>query len=279
MNNEEQKYLKLLEDIITNGSNREDRTGVGTVGIFGSQLRFSLENNKVPMLTSKKLFARGVIEELLFFLRGETDTKKLEAKGVNIWKGNTSREFLDKRGLKDLAEGDMGPMYGHLWRNFNGVDQLKNVLHLLKTDPYSRRIVVTAYDPSLSSKSVLDPCHMTWQCYVNEGKLSLQFYQRSVDSGCGLPFNILSYAILAKILAKVSNLEPGELIFVGGDTHIYKNHVPQIMEQMFREPYPFPELYIDKQIQSIEDIEKLTYEDFRIENYRYHAQIKMEMAI
>ncbi len=279
MNQEENNYLELLKNILENGSIREDRTGVGTIGLFGTTLRFSLENNKIPMLTTKRMFARGVVEELLFFIRGETNTKKLEEKGVNIWKGNTSREFLNSRGLSYLPEGDMGPMYGYLWRNFNGVDQLKNALHLIKTDPYSRRIMVTAHDPSLSNKCCLDSCHVLFQFYVDKGKLSLQWYQRSCDMNLGIPFNILSYAILLRILAKASNLEPGELIFVGGDLHIYKNHINQVNTQILREPYPFPELYIDKNISSIEDIEKLKFEDFRIENYKHHPSIKAQMAI
>lgn len=279
MNKEEQSYLDLLNNILISGDDRLDRTGVGTKSIFGTSLRFSLENNKLPMLTTKKMFKKGVIEELLFFIRGETDSKKLEAKGVNIWKGNTSREFLDKRGLHHLQEGQMGPMYGHLWRNFNGVDQLKNALHLIKTDPSSRRIMVTAYDPSLSSKSVLDPCHLFFQFYVNKGKLSCQWLQRSVDYFLGASFNIMSYSILTHLMAKASGLKAGELIFVGGDTHLYKSHLEQAKEQISREPYEFPTIKIEKDISSIEDMEKLSLEDFVIEGYQSHPAIKAEMAI
>ncbi len=179
----EQDYLDLLKNILENGNIKEDRTGIGTKSIFGTRLSFSLKDNVLPLLTTKKMFTKGIIEELLFFIRGETNTKLLEEKGVNIWKGNTSREFLDKKGLHNLKEGDMGPMYGYLWRNFNGVDQLKNVIELIKNDPDSRRILVSAYDPSLSNKCVLDPCHMFFQFYVEDNAwLSLQWYQRSVDS-------------------------------------------------------------------------------------------------
>ena len=279
MNKEEQKYLDLLKEISDNGSERKDRTGIGTKGIFGTQLRFSLENNKIPMLTTKKIHIKSVVEELLFFLRGETDTKLLEAKGVNIWKGNTSREFLDKKGLGYLSEGSMGPMYGYLWRNFNGIDQLKNALSLIKKDPYSRRILVTAYDPSLSEKCVLDPCHMFYQFHVDNGKLNLQWYQRSVDCFLGLPFNILSYSLLCHMMAKASGLKAGELIFTGGDTHIYSNHFNQVKEQISREPYPFPSLTINKEISSIEDMEKLSLEDFVFNNYKHHPGIKADMAI
>lgn len=299
MNQEELQYLHLLATIL-NGSERTDRTGVGTFGIFGSQLRFSLENDKVPMLTTKKIFTKGVIEELLFFLRGETNTKKLEAAGVNIWKGNTTREFLDKRGLTDLPEGDMGKSYSFQYRNFggkitsnkydaskrppmnryaDGVDQISEALHLLKTDPYSRRIVVSAWNPKQLSEMALPPCHCFYQMYVDNGKLSLQWYQRSVDSFLGLPFNILSYAILTKLFAAAANLEPGELVFVGGDTHIYKNHVKQVLEQIVREPYPFPTMKIKKKIQTVEDMENLSFEDFVFENYQSHPLIKAPMAI
>jgi thymidylate synthase len=279
MNKEEQNYLNLLGDILANGSERTDRTQIGTYGLFGTQLRFSLENNVVPMLTTKRLFARGVVEELLFFLRGETDTKKLEAVGVNIWKGNTSREFLDKRGLYHYPEGEMGPMYGSQWRSFCGVDQLANTIDLLKKDPYSRRIVVSAYNPSVSHLTVLEPCHMFWQLYVDDGQLSCQFYMRSVDSFLGLPFNILSYAILTRIVAKTVGMQAKELIFVGGDTHAYRNHVKQVAEQISRVPYDFPTMTINAELNSVADIENLKYADFEFQGYQCHPAIKAEMAV
>lgn len=279
MNKEEDNYLKLLKAILEKGSEKKDRTGIGTKSLFGTRLRFSLENNTIPLLTTKKVFYRGVIEELLFFIRGETNTKLLEEKGVNIWKGNTSREFLDKKGLIDYPEGEIGPMYGSKWRNFHGVDQLKNALNLIKTDPDSRRIMVTAYDPSASKLSVLEPCHSFYQLYVEDGKLSCQYYQRSVDTFLGLPFNIASYAILTHLIAKATKLEANELIFIGGDTHIYNTHLDGVKEQILREPYAFPKLFINKDIETVEDMENLKYEDFQLNSYKHHATINAPMSI
>ena len=208
-NTEELQYIHLLENIINNGSERCDRTGVGTRSVFGTQLRFSLANNVMPVLTTKKIFIRGCVEELLFFINGKTNTKELEAKGVNIWKGNTTREFLNKRGLLDLPEGDMGKSYSFQWRNFggkiisgkyndhkkspmdryaDGVDQISSAFDLIKNDPYSRKIIVSAWNPKQSNDMALEPCHCLYQFYVDKGKLSLQWYQRSVDVGLGLPF-------------------------------------------------------------------------------------------
>lgn len=296
MNQEEQNYLDLVKHILENGNNKSDRTGIGTKSIFGAQLRFSLENGKIPLITTKKIFIKGVIEELLFFIRGERDTKKLESKGVNIWKGNTSREFLDKRGLSHYKEGDMGPMYGVLWRNFgqksscchcdfdgcqdgNGIDQLSNCLELIKTDPDSRRIIVTAHDPTVTKDSVLYCCHNYFQFYVNDGKLSCHFLMRSNDLILGAGFNFASYAILTHLMAKASGLKTGELIYSVGDVHVYNNTVEGVKLQLSREPYPFPTLKINKEISSIKDMESLEFSDFEIENYIHHPAIKMEMAI
>lgn len=300
MNLEESNYLELLKNILHNGSERKDRTGVGTKGIFGTQLRFSLENNKVPMLTTKKIYTKSVIEELLFFLRGDTDTNKLMDKGVNIWKGNTTREFLDKRGLTHLPDGYMGKGYGFQWRRFGenslnlddvvgegvdipytfkGVDQLAQVIETLKTNPTDRRIIMTAWNPQQLPEMALAPCHILCQFYVDGDNLSCQWYQRSVDTFLGLPFNITSYAILTHIMAKTVGLKAKELIFIGGDTHIYINHVDQVAEQISREPFPFPTIEINKELHLVEDIEKLQYEDFTIKNYQSHPAIKAIMAI
>lgn len=280
MNKEEQDYLHLMAQIINDGEEREDRTGIGTKSIFGTSLRFSLVNNTLPLLTTKKMYLKGIIEELLFFIRGETDTKKLEEKGVKIWSGNTSREFLDSRGLHLYPEGEMGPMYGYKWRNFNGVDQLKNAIELIKNSPNSRRIMITAYDPSASNLCVLDPCHMFFQFYVSKNKeLSCQFYMRSIDYFLGCPFNIASYSILTHIIAKATGLKPKELIFTGGDTHAYHNTFNQCAEQLTRHPYPFPKINIKKDIQTLEDIERLQFEDFELLEYQSHPAIKAVMSI
>lgn len=294
MNQEEINYLNLLDNILKNGQERKDRTGVGTIGIFGTQLRFSLENGKIPILTTKKMFVKGVIEELLFFLRGETNTKKLEEKGVNIWKGNTSREFLDSRGLSNLSEGDMGKGYGYQWRNFgkstvwadeegytivNGIDQVSEAIDTLKTNPDSRRIIISAWNPQQLNEMVLPPCHCLAQFYAINNELSCQFYQRSVDTFLGLPFNILSYAVFTHIIAKTVNMKPKEVIFVGGDTHCYLNHIKQVKEQISRIPFEFPKIQINKELNSIKDIEELQFEDFIIHNYQYHPTIKAKMAV
>jgi thymidylate synthase len=299
MNEDEKRYLDLLNTIILTGASKKDRTNTGTISIFGSNLKFSLENDIVPMLTTKRMFTRGVIEELLFFLRGQTDSKILEDKGVNIWKGNTSREYLDEKGLNHLPEGDMGKGYGFQWRRFNeqiidagtlagdypnpiilpGIDQVSQVLEMLKSSPDDRRMIISAWNPSQLHEMALPPCHILCQFYVSDGKLSAQWYQRSVDSFLGLPFNILSYAILTKIMAKAAGLKPKELIFVGGDTHIYSNHIDQVKLQISRTPFDFPTMKIEKNISSIEDIENLKFEDFIIENYNCYPSIKADMAI
>jgi thymidylate synthase len=294
-NQEEQNYLDLLKEILENGVERQDRTGVGTKSIFGTRLKFSLADGKIPMITSKKMFARGVIEELLFFLRGETDTKKLEAKNVNIWKGNTSREYLDKHDLEWLPEGHMGKGYGFQWRHFGGdldvddpyktpidregYDQVKRVIHLLKTDPNNRRIIISAWNPPDLHHMALPPCHMMVQFYANNNELSSQFYMRSVDNFLGSSFNFMSYGTLTHIIAKTVGMKAKELIFVGGDSHIYNSHIKQVKEQLTREPFPFPTLSINKELKTIEDIEKLEWEDFKIEGYKSHPVIKAEMAI
>lgn len=298
MNKEEFAYLDLLKQILETGSKREDRTGVGTLGIFGTQLRFSLQDDTIPLLTTKKMFTKGIIEELLFFIRGETDTKKLEEKGVNIWKGNTSREFLDSRGLKHLPEGSLGKGYGYQWRRFGedksdpattpsrwavydteGVDQLAQVFDSIRKDPMGRRHIVTAWNPLQLNEMALPPCHMTFQFYVDNGTLSCQWYQRSVDCFLGLPFNIMSYAVLTRLMAEATGLKAKEVIFVGGDTHIYLNHIEQVKEQLSREAFEFPKMKINKKLESLKDIESLSHTDFEIVDYKSHPPIKAQMAV
>lgn len=279
MNKEEQAYLDLMKNILDNGNKKSDRTGVGTSSIFGTRLEFDISNNKIPLLTTKRTFIRGIIEELLFFINGKTQTQELMDKGINIWKGNTSREFLDSRGLNHYEIGEMGKMYGALWRDFNGVDQLKDNLHLLKNDPNSRRIMMTALDPSLLPSTVLSPCHILYQWYVNKGKVSCQYYQRSLDYCAGVPFNIVSASILTQIMAKAAGLKADRLIMCGGDTHIYNTHIEGATEQISRVPFEFPTLSINKEITSIKDMELLQYNDFTLNDYNFHPPIKYEMAI
>jgi thymidylate synthase len=294
-----QTYLNLLQDILDNGTLREnERTGVGTKSVFGRTLRFDLSEG-FPLLTTKKMFFRGVIEELLWFLRGDTDSTLLEEKKVNIWKFNTSREFLDQRGLNDYPIGEIGVGYGWQWRNWggtylpfdvyggykfiekkrDGVDQIANLIETIKNDPQSRRMLVSAWNVGEIDRMCLPPCHYTFQCYVDDGKLSLMWNQRSVDFGLGWGFNVASYAALVHILAKVTDLEPGELVFCGGDVHVYLNHEGALREQLDRKPYPLPTLKIDKELKTLEDVEALTFQDFKLVGYQHHPPIKMSMAV
>lgn len=311
---EEYKYLHLLQDILDNGVVKGDRTGVGTKSIFGTKLQFDLSKS-FPILTTKKVFWKGVVEELLWFIRGETNSKKLEEKGVKIWVGNTSREFLDKKGL-NYPEGMIGPGYGWQWRNWGGnygqswtkissegveytfisnpkeakeynrltpsglgIDQLANVVNTIKTNPNDRRIIVSAWNVEEINSMALPPCHLLFQFDVSDGKLNCQWYQRSVDTFLGLPFNISSYALLTYLIAKITNLIPGTLTFSGGDTHIYLNHIDQCKEQINRTPYIFPQLNIKKDIKTLEDIENLQFNDIELIDYKSHAAIKAEMAV
>lgn len=285
-NQEELNYLNLLKAILERGSKREDRTGVGTLSLFGTRLRFDLSDGTLPLITTKKVFWRGSVEELLFFIAGKRQTKELEAKGVNIWKGNSTKEFQTARGLSHYEEGDIGEMYGWNWRKFGanengegGIDQLQNAFDLIKKDPTSRRIMVNAHNPHRSHMGVLEPCHAFYQFYVDDGKLSCQWYQRSVDIFLGFPLNLCSYALLTHMMAKATGLKPGELIFVGGDTHGYLSHIEQIKEQMKREPFDFPKINIKKDIKSIKDMEHMVFEDFELIDYKFHPAIKAPMAI
>lgn len=284
---DEYQYLELVRNILNKGVYRDDRTGIGTLSLFGNTMRFSLKNNVIPLITTKKVFWRGIVEELLWFIRGDTSSKSLNQKGIKIWDDNGSREFLDSVGLVDREEGDLGPIYGFQWRHFGaeyinsetdysgkGVDQLMNTIKLLKTNPNSRRILMSSWNPCDLDKMALPPCHVLSQFYVSDGKLSCQMYQRSADVGLGVPFNIASYALLTHILAYCCNLDAHELIYVIGDAHIYKNHVESLSYQVNRVPYEFPTVVIS----GVKDIEKITMDNIVLNDYVYQDSIKMDMV-
>ena len=289
-NTQELQYLQLIEKIIEKGVTRNDRTGTGTISLFGEQMRFSLENNQFPLLTTKKVFFRGIVEELLWFMRGDTNASHLSEKGVRIWDGHASREYLDSIGLHDRAENDLGPVYGFQWRHFGaryvdfttdytgqGVDQLQRVIDTLRSNPYDRRIIMSAWNPSDLSKMALPPCHMFCQFYVANGKLSCCLYQRSCDVGLGVPFNIASYSLLTIIIAYICDLEPGEFVHCLGDTHVYVDHVEPLKEQIKRVPRPFPKIRIKEG--TPKSIEGMSFESFVLEGYLPHEKISMKMSV
>jgi thymidylate synthase len=296
---EEQKYLDLVNRVLTSGKERTDRTGTGTLSLFAQSFEIDV-SERFPMLTTKRVFWKGVVEELLFFISGSSDTKILENKGINIWKGNTSREFLDSRNLYHYREGEYGPSYGYQWRHFGkkyddlkgqeqkdklgvfkneyqGVDQLKNAINLIKTDPTSRRILVSAWNPDCLRIVPLPSCHYCFQFYVEpeERKLSILVNMRSCDVFLGLPFNIASYALLLYIVARICDLKPSKVTFMLGDTHIYQNHVEQCKEQLSRMPRRMPKLKIEE----IKEIDDYVAEDFVLEEYNPYPTIKAEMAV
>jgi len=288
-NLEEKQYLDLIRNILENGALRGDRTGTGTLSIFGAQMRFSLRNGRFPLLTTKKVFWRGLAEELLWFASGCTNAKVLQSKNIHIWDGNGSREFLDKLGMKEREEGDLGPVYGFQWRHFGakyenmhsdyrgkGIDQLQNCIDSIKNSPNDRRIVMSAWNPCDLDQMVLPPCHMFCQFYVAEGELSCQMYQRSADMGLGVPFNIASYSLLTCMVAQVCGLKPGEFIHTIGDAHVYTTHVDALKEQLKRVPRSFPTLKINP---SIDNIDSFNFDDFIIEGYDPMGPIKMKMAV
>lgn len=291
VNKEEKQYLDLIRKILAEGDVRSDRTGTGTKAIFGTQMRFSLANNTLPLLTTKRVFYRGVLEELLWFIRGDTNAKHLQEKGVHIWDGNSTRAFLDSRGLGGNEEGDLGPVYGFQWRHFGaeyvdfhtdytgqGVDQLQEIIDTLRSNPTDRRMVLSAWNPAALSRMALPPCHMFCQFFVAKGRLSCQMYQRSCDVGLGVPFNIASYSLLTIMVAWVCGLEPGEFIHVMGDTHVYLNHVEALKVQLEREPRAFPKLRIKPGTQR-ESIDGFKFEDFELSDYAPYPKIEMEMAV
>ncbi len=262
------QYLNLLQHVLDHGTERQDRTGTGTVGVFGYQMRFDLDKG-FPVLTTKKLHLRSIIYELLWFLRGDTNIKYLKDHGVSIWD-----EWAD-------AEGNLGPVYGSQWRSWpdgrgGTIDQIANVVEQIKANPYSRRLMVTAWNPAEIEDMALPPCHCLFQFYVSDGKLSCQLYQRSADIFLGVPFNIASYALLTMMMAQVCGLKPGEFVHTFGDAHIYKNHLDQVHLQLTREPRSLPTMHINPERKSIFDFE---YEDFRLEGYDPHPHIKGEVSV
>lgn len=263
-----QQYLSLLNRILTEGATKTDRTGTGTMSVFGNQMRFNLADG-FPLLTTKKLHLKSIIYELLWFLRGDTNVHYLQEHGVRIW-----NEWADEN-------GDLGPVYGHQWRSwpdYNGgtIDQIQNVLDLIRNHPDSRRIIVSAWNPAEVEQMALPPCHCLFQFYVADGKLSLQLYQRSADTFLGVPFNIASYALLLQMMAQVSGLEPGEFIHTTGDTHLYLNHLDQARLQLTRTPRPLPKMRINPDVKNLFDFH---YEDFQLEGYDPWPHISAQVSV
>ena len=259
------QYLDMLRYVLENGVDKMDRTGVGTRSVFGQQMRFDLSRG-FPLMTTKKMHLKSIIHELLWFIKGDTNVKYLQDNGVRIW-----NEWADEN-------GDLGPIYGSQWRNWNGegIDQLAQVVDKLKNNPNDRRMIVSAWNVSKIPEMHLPPCHMMFQFYVANGKLSCMLYQRSCDMFLGVPFNIASYALLTMMLAQVCNLEPGEFVHTLGATHIYHNHFEQVKEQLRREPLPLPTMRLNPQVKDINDFK---YEDFTLENYECYGAIKAQVAV
>lgn len=301
---DEMQYLDLIRLILAQGEIRQDRTGTGTQSIFAPpQLRFSLRQQALPLLTTKRVFWRGVLEELLWFLHGKTDARLLQEKGIRIWDGNASRAYLDSIGLTHRAEGDLGPVYGFQWRHFGatyqdchtnydgqGVDQLAEVIDKIMHRPYDRRIILTAWNPADLKIMALPPCHMFCQFYVSDPeanraqgqrpRLSCQLYQRSCDVGLGVPFNIASYAILTHMLAHVCDMEAAEFIHTMGDAHVYLDHVEALQAQMQRDPLPFPQIRFKTEAGGgLAALEHLKMEDIELIGYHPHGKIVMNMSV
>lgn len=260
-----QQYLDLLSEIMNNGVDKMDRTGTGTRSVFGRQMRFNLAKG-FPLVTTKKVHLKSIIHELLWFIKGDTNIKYLTDNGVRIW-----NEWADEN-------GDLGPVYGAQWRNWNGegIDQLADVINRLKTNPNDRRMIVSAWNPGQIAEMHLPPCHMMFQFYVADNKLSCMLYQRSCDMFLGVPFNIASYALLTMMIAQVCGLELGEFVHTLGDTHIYHNHFEQVREQLSRRPYPLPQMKINPFVKNIEDYK---FEDFELVGYQSHDTIKAKVAV
>ena len=292
-----QQYLDLLQHILDHGVRKEDRTGTGTMSIFGHQMRFNLAHG-FPLLTTKKVFLRGIIHELLWFLQGDTNIKYLVDNNVHIWDDWPYADYkkaMEKQKQPILTQiefiehikqdpqfatqwGNLGPVYGYQWRNFNGhgIDQITRVINTIQSAPHSRRMLVVAYNPVQADTMMLPPCHCLFQFYVADGKLSCQLYQRSCDIFLGVPFNIASYALLTLMVAQVTNLQPGEFIWTGGDVHIYLNHQQQVQEQLARQPKSLPQIKLN---QAIKDIFSFSINDIELIGYDPHPPIKAPVAV
>jgi thymidylate synthase len=262
------QYLQLLQHILDNGVHKSDRTGTGTISTFGYQMRFNLQEG-FPLVTTKKLHVKSIIHELLWFLKGATNIAYLKENGVSIW-----NEWADEN-------GELGPVYGKQWRSWTGangetIDQISDLIHQIKTNPDSRRLIVSAWNVADLPKMALMPCHTLFQFYVAEGKLSCQLYQRSADVFLGVPFNIASYALLTMMMAQVCDLQAGEFVHTFGDVHIYTNHLEQVKLQLSRQPFPLPTLRLNQEVKDIFDFK---YEDFTLENYQHHPAIKAPVAV
>lgn len=262
------EYLELLDHVLKNGTKKSDRTGTGTVSVFGYQMRFNLADG-FPLLTTKKMHLKSILHELLWFISGDTNIKYLKDNGVTIWD-----EWAD-------GNGNLGPVYGSQWRSWPAaddrkIDQLINVINSIKTTPDSRRHIVSAWNVGEIEKMALPPCHILFQFYIADGRLSCQLYQRSCDIFLGVPFNIASYSLLTLIVAQATSLKPGEFIHTLGDAHIYLNHIDQVKLQLKREPYKMPKMTINPEIT---DITKFRYEDFTLSDYLYHPQIKGDISV
>ncbi len=286
------QYLDLCRYILENGHKKDDRTGTGTISIFGYQMHFDL-NEGFPLLTTKRVHLKSIIHELLWFISGSTNIRPLVLNGVRIWndwpyakysksdefKGETIEEFAQKIKLdEEFANkwGDLGPVYGKQWRNFDGVDQLSNLINDIKTNPNSRRLIISAWNPKEVKDMALPPCHSFMQFYVNENKLSCQLYQRSGDVFLGIPFNIASYSLFTMMIAQVCGLEVGEFVHTIGDAHIYLNHLEQVNKQLTRTPRPLPHMQINPNVKSIFDFK---YEDFNLTDYNPYKGIKGKVAV
>ena len=279
-----QPYLDLLRRILDEGRDREDRTGTGTRGVFGHQMRFDLRSD-FPLLTTKKLHLRSIIVELLWFLAGETNVASLQASGVRIWDEWATAEQTARFGR---SAGDLGPIYGHQWRNFgatrlpdgtyanDGVDQITRVVEQIRTNPHSRRLIVTGWNPKEADQVALPPCHTMFQLYVQDGELSCQLHQRSGDVFLGVPFNIASYALLTMMIAQVTDLRPGDFVHTLGDAHLYRNHLDQARLQLERAPRPRPTMRLDP---SVRDPFAFRAEHFTLEGYDPHPHIKAEVSV